>query len=117
MGFEIGFAFTTEHTAATAGSELERLINQHDNAETQWLLVSAGAPDKSGVTFPSEETIAKFVLEHPLPSASPRFIERVTLHFWGSGEAIDIYPGLRRLFGPMFEAVVPAHRPFADPAK
>jgi hypothetical protein len=118
MGFDLGFAFTTEHTSASAWDELQRLLAQHDNDGVDWLLVSAGAPTRDGLIFPTDEVLARHMIEHPKPLAPPVHIKRVTLHLWSTGEAFDLIPAVSRLFGPLYAGSVPSHkviRPVEDP--
>jgi hypothetical protein len=111
QGFEIGLSFATEHTAKSAWQELERLIEGHDKPGVDWLLVSAGAPNARGQLFPSDGAVARFAIEHPLPLAKPRHVKRVTIHFWDSGEAWDVFPRLETLFGPVYQGNVLGHQP------
>ena len=110
MGFDLGFAFTTEHTSTSAWAELERLVAQHDKEGVDWLLFSAGAPSHDGLIFPTEEVLARLMLEHPMPLASPAHITRVTLHLWSTGEAYELLPTVSRSFGPLYVGAVPPHR-------
>ncbi len=48
QGFELGLAFSTEHTAEHAWEELARLIAGHDRPGVDWLLISVGAPNRLG---------------------------------------------------------------------
>ncbi|HTP24695.1 MAG TPA: hypothetical protein VMK12_03415 [Anaeromyxobacteraceae bacterium] len=110
MGFDLGFAFTTEHTPSSAWAELERLVVQHDNPGIDWLLLSVGAPNRDGLIFPTEEALAQFMLEHPSPLASPTHISRITLHLWSTGEAHELLSDVAPSFGPLYMGTIPPHR-------
>jgi hypothetical protein len=110
-GFEIGLAFTTTHQADTEWSNLWARILKKDQPGNDWLLISAGAPDNRGVVYPSEESLAEFLLANPARPASLENLKRVTIHFWSSGKAVDLWPDQRVLFGPLYTGLSPAHRP------
>jgi hypothetical protein len=115
QGFEVGLSFATEHTSRSAWEEIERLIGAHDQPGVDWILVSAGAPNVLGQVFPSDEAVARFAIDHPLSLVAPENIRRVTLHFWGTGEAWDILPRLEPVFGPPYQGSVVAHQPLVTP--
>jgi len=110
-GFELGLADTTEHTASGAWAELQRLVTNHDRNGVEWLLVSAGAPNRNGQTFLSEELLARFLFQHPESLSTPTHIKRVTVHIWSTGEAFEVLPSPVQVFGPLCLGIVPAHRP------
>jgi hypothetical protein len=110
-GFELGLAYTTAHSQTTARAELTRLVQKHDKPGVDWLLISAGAPNRDGQTFVTEEVVGHFLLDHPQPLATPKHIRRVTIHFWSTGEARDLLPAPAPTFGPLYQASVPPHRP------
>jgi hypothetical protein len=110
MGFDLGFAFTTEHSSTSTWRELERLVVQHDKPGTDWLLLSAGAPNAEGLTFPTEELVARLLIEHPQSLRPTVHISRVTLHIWSTGEAFEILPKVSHGFGPLYVGAVPAHK-------
>ena len=112
-GFELGLAFTTRHEAA---AEWERLIDRivgKDRPGSDWLLISAGAPDNRGFAHPGEEAVATLLLRaQRVATLNLRYIRRVTVHLWSTGEAFDIWPKQTLLFGPLYQGAAPAHRPF-----
>jgi hypothetical protein len=110
-GFEVGLAFATEHTAASAWGEVARLITDHDRPGVDWLLVSVGTPNRLGQVFPSDEAVARFAIDHPRSLTAPPHIKRVTLRFWDSGEAWDLLPEPVRIFGPLYSGNVVPHQP------
>lgn len=111
LGFEVGLAFSTTHTPESVWEEISRLINDHDQPGVDVLLVSVGAPNRHGQVFPSDEAVARFAIEHPRQLAVPSNIGRVTMHFWGTGEAWDLVPHFGRVFGPLYQGTTPAHQP------
>jgi hypothetical protein len=110
-GFDLGFAYTTEHTASTTTSELQRRIDQHDKPGVDWLLVTAGGPSAEGLVFPSETLVARFLTESALSIRPPQHISRIALHIWETGEAFDLLPTAVRLFGPLYAGSVAPHKP------
>lgn len=109
-GFEIGMAVTTSHSASLEWERLASRICRKDVETTDWLLISAGAPDNRGTLYPSEEALARFLLDNPRPIPALKHLKRVTLHLWGSGEAVDIWPEFTPLFRPLYDGAVTAHR-------
>lgn len=92
LGFEVGVAYTTRHSAATGWQELQRLIAAHDNQDVQDLLVTVGGPDAGGLGYLSEEVLMDFLLAAPLAVPRPSHIATVTLHFWSSGRIVEVFP-------------------------
>src|SRR5207249_3829088 len=106
---EVGLSFATEHTPQSAWQEIERLIAAHDKPGVDCIVVSAGAPNQHGQVFPSDEALARFALENPLPLPTPNHVKSVTLHSWGEGEAWDLLPRVEGLFGPLYQGSAIAH--------
>jgi hypothetical protein len=107
-GFELGLAFTTDHLIDEVWQQLQDHILRKDKPGTDWLLISAGAPDVTGNIYLAEDTIAEALIKNP-PTGFPvlQHLKRVTLHGWATGWAVDIFPTARRLFGPIYGDVVP----------
>ncbi len=113
-GFELGFAYTTSHRVTAETSRLVDEIAQKDRPGNDWLLISAGAPDNLGMTYPAEEALAAFIVDYSGLNITPLHLQRVTLHFWSVGRAVDLWPEQRELFGPLYVGCVPAARhPYA----
>lgn len=114
-GFEIGLAYTSIITAKAAWQEIQRLVNDHDQAGVDILLITSGAPDQNGNVFPAEESLASFIIDNPLGLHSPpKNIKRVWLHSWTTGRATELYPNLTPLFGPLYQSLVPEHSPLVN---
>jgi hypothetical protein len=112
-GFELGLAYTTTQTASAAWAEVQRLASGHDREGVDWLLLSAGAPNRYGQLFASEELLADFITDNPQPLKKPDHIQRVLLHSWGTGRAIQLHPDLAELWGPLYQGVALPHQPLA----
>lgn len=116
-GFEIGLAYTTTHPLRTEWAGLwNRIRMEKDRPGNEWLLISAGAPDKRGVIHPSEEALADALLSVPFELEGLKNLKRVTLHFWSTGKAVDIWPERREVFGPLYQGLAVAHRPLTPPS-
>jgi hypothetical protein len=114
-GFDIGLAYSSVLTAGDVWSEVQRLVDGHDRPGVDLLLITAGAPDASGVVFPAEEAVAAFLVDHPLGlSRRPAHIENVVLHSWVTGRATALFPQVSPLFGPLYQTITPLHHPFID---
>lgn len=53
-GFDIGLVHSTMLTAGTAWNEVQRLVDSHDQRGVDLLLLTAGAPDSTGSSTPSQ---------------------------------------------------------------
>jgi hypothetical protein len=115
MGFEIALTYTTAHRRSSVWAEAERLVAAHDQPGIDWLLLSAGAPNRDGNTFPSEEVLARLLIDHPQELPAPKHLQGVTLHLWSTGEAFALLPTVERIFGPIYASSVPSHRPIYVP--
>jgi hypothetical protein len=112
-GFELGLAFTTRHEAVAEWGSLTERIVEKDKPGSDWLLISAGAPDNRGFAHPGEEAVATLLLKaQSATSLNLQYLRRVTVHVWSTGEAFDIWPQQIPLFGPLYQGAAPAHRPF-----
>ena len=70
---------------ATAGQLVQAVIDvidSHDKPMIEHLILSAGAPDRSGWRYPAEEAVAQFVVKQPGLVIRTKFIRRVTVHSW-----------------------------------
>jgi hypothetical protein len=109
-GFEIGLSYQTTQTRTAAREELLRLISEHDKPEVNHLLISAGAPNRAGLTFISEAYVLDFLLSGPdLAIPAPSHIKRVLIHFWGLGRIIEVHPSLKGISTDLYAGYVPSH--------
>jgi hypothetical protein len=116
-GFELRLAFTSLLTAQAAWQEIQRLVDQHDQAGVDILLITSGGPDQHGQIFPAEEAIASFLLETPIGlTRQPSHIKRVFLHSWTTGQAAELHPTVKTMFGPLYQSFLPEHYPLIVPA-
>lgn len=110
-GIELGLCLTTVHDAEPEWQSLQATVHRKDREGVEWLVISAGAPDQHGRLFPAEEVLADFLLEHPADLPVPKHLKRVTLHFWSTGRAVDLWPSFGAGFGPLYQGVAPSHQP------
>jgi hypothetical protein len=56
-------------------------VAEKDQSGNDWLLLTAGAPNQQGLTFPGEELVGSLVVEHPPPmlAEAPR-VKRPGFH-------------------------------------
>jgi hypothetical protein len=114
-GFELGLAYTSILTAEAAWEEIGRLVRKHDQVGVDILLITTSAPDQHGLIFPAEEAVANFLLEQPSGLAvPPNYIKRVFLHSWATGRAAELYPDVKTMFGPIYQAFQPEHFPLMN---
>lgn len=114
-GFEVGLAYTTVHDLSEEAAHLRQRILEKDHEGSDWLLLSAGAPDKLGATYPAEEPLAHLLFENDLLQVEPEHLRRITLHFWSSGLAVDLWPEKQVVFGPLYQDAVAALRQIRIP--
>jgi hypothetical protein len=110
-GIELGLALTTVHDASSEWAALIERVRRKDREGVDWLVITAGGPDQDGRLFTAEEVLADFLLQHPQALTDLEHLKRVTLHFWGTGRAVDLWPEHVDLFGPMYRGITPQHQP------
>lgn len=90
LGFEVQLHLPEQVTYSSARANLNRIVNQHDLPQIQHLLLTAGAPDRTGTRFPGEEVIAAFLAEQSGFSVEAEHLQRVTLHLWSTRRIVDV---------------------------
>lgn len=82
MGFELALGYYVTLTQTDLRKELRRLIEDHDNVETETLVVTVNAPVRTGWEFPTNALMAKMLFddEQPLNGWAPSHIKRIALH-------------------------------------
>jgi hypothetical protein len=111
MGFEMAFIFNTEHTAAEAWREFNRLVKKHDIDNIEDLIITVGAPDQHGYVYPAEETILDLMLT-TMPSLTlPSKLSRIYVHAWGTGRIIQFFPETQVISQGHFTTLIPPHQP------
>ncbi|MET8758526.1 hypothetical protein [Lentzea sp. NPDC004782] len=113
-GFEVVLGYASGYTKTDAEVEVRRLVDQHDKPGVDVLLIAVGAPDRAGLSYPSDTMFGTFYLECGDPITKPKHIDRVVMHLWDSGEVWDIVEAKRKLFGPLYSGVSPAHRTWSN---
>jgi hypothetical protein len=111
-GYNIVLAYTTVHTVASVTATLRRLVSEHDRKGVDTLLITSGAPDRTGAMYPLEQVISDFYLQHPVALQTDH-IDRVILHRWATGDAYNISANPpEQLWSSMYQGYVPAHQLF-----
>jgi hypothetical protein len=111
-GYNIVLAYTTVHTAASVAATIQRLVGEHDKDGVDTLLITSGAPDRSGSMYPLEQVTADFYLQYPVVLHTDH-ISSVILHRWATGDAYDISADPpKRLWPSLCQGHVPAHQLF-----
>jgi hypothetical protein len=88
------------------------LVGDHDKAGVDTLLVTSGAPDRTGAMYPLEHVMSDFFLQHPIPLPTTH-IRQIILHRWATGDAYDISTNPPKpLWSPLYQGYFPAHQPF-----
>lgn len=111
MGFELGLAFYTRLSVSDAWQEIVSRVDSHDKSCIDELLISAGAPNESGVSFLSDEALILHALENP-PIANPitpKNIKNVIVHLWSTGAIWEIYPSYKEITSGIYKGITPLH--------
>jgi hypothetical protein len=90
LGFNLHIQYQILITPLEVSSEVARMVKQHDNPETQELLLSIGSPTIDGYRYPAEDILGMMLKEHPIQQIEAHHLERVTAQIWATGELIDI---------------------------
>jgi hypothetical protein len=82
MKFELAMGYNLTVTLNDLRSELRRLITEHDNPQTDILLITVNASMKSGLWFPAGQIVADLLFEdeQPLSDWEPSHVKRIALH-------------------------------------
>lgn len=82
LGFELALVHGQAIRLADARGELRRIVEQHDTAAADVLVVSTNTALRSGLYFPSSKFVADMLFDDvdPLGAWSPANIARVALH-------------------------------------
>lgn len=113
-GTNFGLAFQTDHYEAEEWEKLREVVRRKDKASNDILVISAGAPDRMGRCFTTEEVLANFLIDHPVELRAEH-LSAVILHFWSTGRAVDLLGDApRELWRGSFAGLVPAHQPIAS---
>jgi hypothetical protein len=85
MGFELALGYHATVTRSDLRDELRRVITDHDNERTEFLVVTVNAPLRSGLEFPVGGLIAMMLFEdeQPLNGWTPSHVKRIALHNQG----------------------------------
>ena len=110
-----GLAYQSDHYEAAEWEKLQERVRRKDKPSNEYLVISAGAPDRMGRCFLAEEVLAQFLIDHPAPLRAEH-LKAVILHFWSTGAAYEILEGAPRLLWKgQYESAVPSHQPFVKP--
>jgi hypothetical protein len=115
-GMNLGLAFQSDHIARDEWVKLRQVVHRKDKQHNNVLVISAGAPDRLGRCYASEEALASFLLEHP-SEVETTHLSSVILHFWSTGQAFELIGETpRELWPALFQGFMPSSHPFVQPA-
>ncbi|STZ53011.1 Uncharacterised protein [Mycobacterium senegalense] len=85
MGFELALGYHATVTQTDLRNELRRIIEGHNSAKTETLVVTVNAPMRSGLEFPTNALVARMLFEddQPLDGWTPSRIKHIALHDQG----------------------------------
>lgn len=111
-GVSAGLAFQSDHIVSREWATLREMILRKDREGNDCLLISAGAPDRMGRCFVSEEVLAQFILGHP-EVITATHLSSVVLHFWSSGHAVELLGETpTTMWPPLYQGFFPASHSF-----
>lgn len=112
-GINFGLAFQSDHFATDEWEKLRDVVRRKDKPSNDILVISAGAPDRMGRCFTTEEVLAGFLIDNPAELRAEH-LSAVILHFWSTGRAFDLLGDApRELWPASYSGVVPSHQPIA----
>jgi hypothetical protein len=90
LGFGLQLHLPNLVTLTEMRSELQRIVSSHDRPEIEYLLVTAGGPDREGIRYPAEELFAALLMQDQDCVVSAVHVRCVTLHLWSAAEVRQI---------------------------
>jgi len=104
-GFELAAAVMVKLHARDIETQLNQIVADHDRPANDVLLISAGAPGRSGLCLISDEVALEESMLGKLALPQPDHLTRVLLHRWSFGDVHELYPSQRQLVQPRVAAV------------
>jgi hypothetical protein len=104
-GFELAAAVMVTLQARDIEKQLNQIVADHDRPANDLLLISAGAPGRSGLCLISDEVALEGSMLGKLALPQPDHVKRVLLHRWSFGDVHELYPSQRQLVQPRVVAV------------
>jgi hypothetical protein len=86
-GFEVTLAMSIRVTKSDVQTELSRVVEAHDTAGVDRLLVNVGGPDRSGLLYPGEDLVVGQLQPEPLVTSN---VKSVVLHSFVTGEMREL---------------------------
>jgi hypothetical protein len=82
FGFELGLAGSISFKRSHVRAELRRIIEQHDTAASDVLVVSTNSALRTGLYFPSTQLVSEMLFDDPDPLQAwiPNHLRGVALH-------------------------------------
>lgn len=104
MGFELGLAYTTHFSCDELINEFDRIVARHDKDACDTLVISAGAPDRSGLRFLTEERLIHFLIEANYQPKKTKFISEILVHQWTTGTVFKVEEKLTEIIRGRFQS-------------
>lgn len=99
-GFELAACVTIATLSRDIETELKRIVQVHDEASNEVLVISAGAPDRSGLCLIADEVALEEHMLRRIALPQPDHLKRVLLHRWSFGDVFELFPTYRLLAEP-----------------
>lgn len=94
-GFEIAASITISTWSRDIEAELKRIVKDHDEVENDVLVISAGAPDRTGLCLIADEVAVEEHILRRIALPQPDHLKRILLHRWTFGDVYELYPSYR----------------------
>jgi len=83
--FACELSMSTQVSESQVHAEVRRVVEGHDQAGTDHLLITVGGPDQDGLSYPAEEQLITFLPQDALPTPPVQHLKRVSIHAFRSG--------------------------------
>jgi hypothetical protein len=94
MGFDLALAYATTIEQSSVWDRFAALINRHDQAGVDEIIVSACAPIATGFAFPSDAIVAGAIARQAeLAALEAAHVSRVYVHVWDGAAIFLLVPG------------------------
>ena len=102
-GLELAACLTVTVHSRDIETELKRIVADHDQRENDILLISAGAPSRSGLCLIGDEIAVEEHILGKIALPQPDHLKRILLHRWSFGDVYEIYPSQRKIVNARVE--------------
>jgi hypothetical protein len=102
----LDMVFGVNMTVSELHAEMQSRISDHDYNGVDVLVLTAGAPDGTGMGYLEDELLLEFLLKNLSKMATFNIvhIKRVVAHYWSNGKLVQIFPHVQELVPPIADS-------------